>query len=120
MRNGYCWTAKGVLVGIAILFPLAWMPAPQRDAQADPPKDSGLGAKGKVSGKPAPISGPLRVSKNPNYFEDANGTPLILCGSHSWNTLQDWGTNGSVRPLDFDAFVSFLKAHGHNFTLLWY
>ena len=26
---------------------------------------------------------------------------------------------GSLRPLDFDAFVRFLKAHGHNFTLLW-
>ena len=66
-----------------------------------------------------PIKGPLRQSKNPNYFEDASGTPLILCGSHTWNTLQDWGTNGTIRPLDFDAFVEFLKAHGHNFTLLW-
>ena len=57
--------------------------------------------------------------RNPNYFEDASGRPLILCGSQTWNTLQDWGTGGSVQPLDFDAFVSFLKAHGHNFTLLW-
>jgi Putative collagen-binding domain of a collagenase len=65
------------------------------------------------------INGPLRPSKNPNYFEDANGTPLILCGSQTWNTLQDWGSNGSIRTLDFEAFVSFLKAHGHNFTLLW-
>jgi hypothetical protein len=66
-----------------------------------------------------PITGPLRHSRNPNYFEDASGTPIVLCGSHSWNTLQDWGTDGSVQPLDFDAFVGFLKAHGHNFTLLW-
>jgi len=66
-----------------------------------------------------PIKGPLRQSRNPNYFEDADGTPLILCGSQTWNTLQDWGSNGRVRPLDFDAFVRFLKAHGHNFTLLW-
>jgi hypothetical protein len=65
------------------------------------------------------VQGPLRQSKNPNYFEDSNDTPLILCGSHSWNTLQDWGTDGAVRALDFDAFVEFLKAHGHNFTLLW-
>ncbi len=62
---------------------------------------------------------PLRQSINPNYFGDSTGTPLILCGSHSWNTLQDWGTNGVVRALDFDAFVTFLKTHGHNFTLLW-
>jgi hypothetical protein len=65
------------------------------------------------------LKGPLRQSSNPNYFEDLSGSPLVLCGSHSWNTLQDWGTNGTVRVLDFNAFVSFLKAHGHNFTLLW-
>src|SRR5947209_8329032 len=69
--------------------------------------------------KQVPIAGPLKRSKNPNYFEDARGNALILCGSHSWNTLQDWGTNGAVRTLDFDAFVNFLKAHGHNMTLLW-
>ncbi len=67
----------------------------------------------------SPIQGPLRHSKNPNYFADARGNPLILCGSHSWNTLQDWGSNGTPRPLDFPAFVRFLRAHGHNFTLLW-
>ena len=66
-----------------------------------------------------PINWPLKQSKNPNYFEDASGTPLVLCGSQTWNTLQDWGTNGTVRPVDFDAFVGFLKSHGHNFTLLW-
>jgi hypothetical protein len=66
-----------------------------------------------------PLPGPLRISRNPNYFDDGSGSPLILCGSQTWNTLQDWGTGGSVQPLDFDAFVSFLKAHGHNFTLLW-
>jgi hypothetical protein len=67
-----------------------------------------------------PIRGPLRVSKNPRYFADATGDPLVLCGSHSWNTLQDWGLDGKVRPLDFDAFVRFLKEHHHNCTLLWY
>src|SRR5262245_9844087 len=73
-------------------------------------------------GEPAPVSirGPLKPSPNPNYFQDATGSPLILCGSQTWNTLQDWGTDGTVRPLDFDAFVMFLKAHGHNFTLLWF
>ena len=68
----------------------------------------------------APIERPLRASRNPNYFEDASGSPLVLCGSQTWNTLQDWGTGGTVQPLDFNAFVSFLKTHGHNFTLLWY
>jgi hypothetical protein len=65
------------------------------------------------------ILAPLKQSANPSYFGDASGKPMILCGSHTWNTLQDWGTNGVVRPLDFGAYVRFLKSHGHNFTLLW-
>ena len=43
----------------------------------------------------------------------------ILSGSQTWNTLQDWGSHGSLQPLDFNAYVKFLEAHGHNFTLLW-
>ncbi len=72
------------------------------------------------SGTKAPIKRPLRVSKNPNYFMDSSDTPLILCGSQTWNSLQDWGTGGTVRSLDFNIFVNFLKTHEHNFTLLWY
>ncbi|MBZ5594262.1 MAG: DUF6298 domain-containing protein [Acidobacteriia bacterium] len=68
---------------------------------------------------PAQIAGPLTVSSNPNYFKDANGNVLILNGSQTWNTFQDWGTDGSLQALDFAAFVHFLTAHGHNFTLLW-
>src|SRR2546426_8642412 len=67
----------------------------------------------------AQIAGPLVASSNPNYFKDANGVVLILNGSQTWNTLQDWGSNGSLETLDFNAFVKFLIAHGHNFTLLW-
>ena len=66
-----------------------------------------------------PIDGELTVSSNPHYFQDAHGVPLILNGSQTWNTFQDWGTGGTVEPLDFNAFVKFLLAHGHNFTLLW-
>jgi len=64
--------------------------------------------------------GPLTASANPNYFQDASGTPLILNGSHTWNILQDWGTNESPQTFDFDAYVDFLVAHDHNFTLMWY
>jgi hypothetical protein len=67
----------------------------------------------------AQVAGQLTASRNPNYFKDANGTVLILNGSQTWNTLQDWGSSGSVEPLDFDAYVKFLTAHGLNFTLLW-
>ena len=66
-----------------------------------------------------PITGPLSASANPNYFKDAAGTPIVLSGSQTWNSLQDWGANGSMQTLDFTAFVNFLSAHGHNFTLLW-
>jgi hypothetical protein len=65
------------------------------------------------------ITGPLVVSSNPRYFKDADGATLILNGSQTWNTLQDWGTDGSIAKLDFDAFVRFLIVHGQNFTLLW-
>jgi hypothetical protein len=65
------------------------------------------------------ISKPLTVSPNPNYFQDETGKPIILCGSQTWNSLQDWGSNSSPQPLNFDSFVSFLKKHGHNMTLLW-
>jgi len=68
---------------------------------------------------PAKITRPLVASDNPNYFKDASGSPLILSGSQTWNTFQDWGTNGSVHRLDFRGFIDFLVAHGHNFTLLW-
>jgi hypothetical protein len=64
------------------------------------------------------IRKPLTVSSNPNYFQDENG-PIILCGSHTWNSLQDWGSKSSLQTLNFGSFVSFLKKHGHNITLLW-
>jgi hypothetical protein len=67
----------------------------------------------------AQIAGPLVASGNPNYFKDANGTVLVLSGSQTWNTLQGWGSNGSLQSLDFNVYVNFLTAHGHNFTLLW-
>ncbi len=66
-----------------------------------------------------PITGELTPSGNPHYFKDAGGNALILTGSQTWNTLQDWGTDGSPQALDFNAFVKFLTAHGDNFTLLW-
>ena len=55
----------------------------------------------------AQIAGPLVASANPNYFKDANGTVLILNGSQTWNTFQDWGSNGSLQTLDFNTFVKF-------------
>jgi hypothetical protein len=59
------------------------------------------------------------LTTNPHYFTDGSGKGIYLTGSQTWNTLQDWGTDGSVRRLDFDAFVRMLASHHHNFTLLW-
>ena len=67
-----------------------------------------------------PITVPLRVlSTNPRYFTDGSGKAVYLTGSQTWNTLQDWGTNGVVQPINFKAFVKMLVAHHHSFTLLW-
>ena len=67
-----------------------------------------------------PITTPLNaLGTNPNYFTDGSGKAIYLTGSHTWNNLQDWGTNGSIQPLDFTAYVKMLVAHNHNFTLLW-
>jgi Putative collagen-binding domain of a collagenase/Family of unknown function (DUF6298) len=66
-----------------------------------------------------PIIGELSVSANHHYFKDGTGRPILLNGSQTWNTLQDWGTDGAPQPVDFDQFVKFLTTHGHNFTLLW-
>jgi hypothetical protein len=67
-----------------------------------------------------PITTPLKaLSTNLNYFTNGTGKAIYLTGSHTWNTLQDWGTNDSIQPLDFTAFVKMLVAHHHNFTLLW-
>ncbi len=70
----------------------------------------------------ATLPGPLRAFPgNPNYFTDGvTGKAIYLTGSHTWNNLQDWGTNGTLQPLDFTAFVNMLVSHRHNFTFLWY
>jgi hypothetical protein len=67
-----------------------------------------------------PIKTPLKtLATNPHYFTDDSGKAVYLTGSQTWNTLQDWGTNSSVRRLDFEAFVKMLVSYHHNFTLLW-
>jgi len=76
------------------------------------------------SSAPAPASKPitaplLALSTNPHYFTDGSGKAIYLTGSHTWNNLQDWGTNRSIQPLDFTAYVKMLVSHNHNFTLLW-
>jgi Putative collagen-binding domain of a collagenase len=73
-----------------------------------------------AAAEPQPIKAPLKaLATNPHYFTDGSGRAVYLTGSHTWNDLQDWGTNDSIQPLDFGEYVKMLTAHHHNFTLLW-
>ncbi len=74
-------------------------------------------------------AGPLVVSpRNPRYFTPTSGPDagraVYLTGSHIWNNLQDGmgpGTEAPEEPeqLDYDAYLQFLTARGHNFIRLW-
>jgi len=71
-------------------------------------------------------SGPLVVSEtNPRYFMAKAGKQAIyLTGSHIWNNFQDGMGPGAEcadasEQLDYDAYLNFLKEHGHNFIRLW-
>jgi hypothetical protein len=64
--------------------------------------------------------GPLRVSTvNSHYFVDPSGKAVLLTGTHTWNTFQDLSQSAPPPAFDFNAYVSFLVAHGHNVTVLW-
>jgi hypothetical protein len=56
---------------------------------------------------------------NPHYFTDASGKAILLTGSQSWDSFQDTDQSSNPAPVDFTAYVNFLKAHGHNCTILW-
>jgi len=78
----------------------------------------------------SPAVGPLVVSKaNPRYFTVASGDAadrkaIYLTGSHIWHNFHDGMGPGAdcdevSEPLDYDAYLEFLKEHGHNFIRLW-
>ncbi|HSL47104.1 MAG TPA: hypothetical protein VK897_26940 [Anaerolineales bacterium] len=75
-------------------------------------------------------AGPLVVSKsNPRYFTVASGDAaerraVYLTGSHIWNNFHDGMGPGPAcaetsEEFDYDAYLEFLKEHGHNFIRLW-
>ncbi len=60
---------------------------------------------------------------NPRYFQDSEGRPLYLTGSHHWDVLVD-NAERPARPeraggFDFDAYLDRLESWGHNFVRLW-
>lgn len=112
-------TSGSTLACAALALALAMVAAPtltrrvKADAGSPPLLPPGVAIQTGVTGPLAHAPG------NPRYFVDPRGRAVALNGSHTWNTLQDWGSGGAVQALDFPAFVSFLTTHGHNFTLLW-
>ena len=93
------------------------------NAQAQPAPKPALAQR-----RPEKAAGPLVVSQsNPRYFtvaSDAEERAVYLTGSHIWNNFHDGMGPGSAcadtpEPFDFDAYLAFLKAHGHNFIRLW-
>ena len=68
-----------------------------------------------------PVSGPLRVCEdNPRYFADGEGKPVLLVGTHVWNSLQDMGLTDPPEAFDWEAYLDFLERYSHNFIRLWH
>lgn len=72
------------------------------------------------------MPGPLEVSAdNPRYFTvRSDGRAVYLTGSHIWNNFHDGMGPGATAPaspekLDYDSYLDFLTARGHNFIRLW-
>lgn len=64
--------------------------------------------------------GPLKVSsRNSRYFSDPSGRVVYLTGAHTWNNLIDMDSQYPPHPFNFDAYLTFLKAHNHNLIRLW-
>jgi hypothetical protein len=61
------------------------------------------------------------LKTNPRYFTDGSGKAILLTGSHTWNSLQDYSyvTLPSPPRMDYDAYLSFLQSRNHNFFRLW-
>ena len=83
---------------------------------------------GRLNQKTGVTMGPLVVSEaNPRYFTVASEPEqraIYLTGSHIWNNFHDGmgpgpGCADPSEQFDFDAYLKFLKEHGHNFIRLW-
>ncbi len=58
-----------------------------------------------------------RHSTNSRYFIDNSGRAVFLCGSHTWASLQDWGT--PTPKFDYASYLDLMTRHNHNFMRLW-
>ena len=72
------------------------------------------------SAGPAAITAPLRTwTTNSHFLTDGSGRAVFLSGSHTWDDFQDTDQSNQPAAFDFNAYVNFLNAHGHNMTILW-
>jgi uncharacterized protein DUF6298 len=54
------------------------------------------------------------------YFTGARtGRTVYLTGAHTWNNFQDWDASDPPRAFDFERYLDFLEAHGHNLIRLY-
>jgi hypothetical protein len=66
------------------------------------------------------MAGPLRVDPaNPRYFTNDTGRAILLAGSHTWAVFQDIELVDPPTPFDYDGWLDFLEANGHNFFHMW-
>ncbi len=71
-----------------------------------------------AAAEPAP--GPLRRHpENPRYFADPSGRAVYLTGAHTWTTIVDMGPEDPPPQFDFEKFLRWVEAYGHNFIRLW-
>ena len=64
----------------------------------------------------APIQGLLRTHPtNPRYFTNDTGEAVYLTGSHTWDTIRDFGP----KTFDYTGYLDFLEEKNHNFSRLW-
>jgi hypothetical protein len=72
-----------------------------------------------MAGDRGSFRGPLRVSPiNRRYFTDDDGKAIYLTGSHTWANLVDIQLEGD-QPFDYQGYLDFMVANGHNFMRMW-
>jgi len=112
-----CWTRPSWAGAVLLTAAFTMMCCQPSLGQASQRADGGAAQESKSA-----TNGPLRVDPaNPRYFCDRSGKVVFLTGSHTWGNLQDYTYAGapSPPPMDFNAYLAFLKAHNHDFVRLW-
>lgn len=65
------------------------------------------------------MNGLIVHPNNTRYFKDSTGKLVYLTGAHNWSDFQDYGVGDPPPTFDYDAYMDYLVAFGHNATILW-